>query len=238
MPTDGPEVGPSTTGIPPRPAAADFDAAASCTVTPAQMEGPYYLDLDTARSDITEGRPGRPFVLGLRVLDGVGCTPVEGAAVEVWHCDATGVYSGFEAASIAANGGQGRPPGAALGGDGPTGGGKGDGTTYLRGGQLTDADGIVSFRTIYPGWYEGRTPHIHVKVFLSNAERLTTQLYFDDAVSDGVYAEAPYTEHTAARTTNNTNDGLIASGGGTPMLTVVDLAPQPLMGMLSLIVAR
>jgi protocatechuate 3,4-dioxygenase beta subunit len=175
-----------------------FESASSCSLTPEQMEGPYYIDVDAIRSDIRDDREGSPLLLGIRVLD-EACAALPDAVVEVWHCDAVGTYSGFERESAAAND---RPGGSASGGDG---------TRFLRGGQVTDGDGIARIRTIYPGWYQGRAVHVHAKVHIGNAEVLTTQLYFDDAVSDEVFATSPYDEHAGARTRNE-EDGIFADG--------------------------
>jgi protocatechuate 3,4-dioxygenase beta subunit len=172
---------------------AAFAGSATCTVTPSQTEGPYYIDVDKIRGDIREDREGARLLVAVRVLDTDGCTPVKDAVFEIWHCDAGGLYSGFENAS------QGGPGGSSAGST--------DATRYLRGAQITNADGIAEITTIYPGWYQGRTVHIHAKVFLSNKAVLTTQLYFDDEVSDAVYASAPYKSH-GTRTTRNGNDSI------------------------------
>src|SRR5438067_2308343 len=114
-------------------------STAACVLTPEVTEGPYYLDLDKVRSDITEGKEGAPLDLKLTVVDATGCTPIKDAAVDVWHCDAGGVYSGFSQASA---------------GGGPGGGqSKTDDQTFLRGTQVSDANGLAEFQTIYPGWY-------------------------------------------------------------------------------------
>jgi protocatechuate 3,4-dioxygenase beta subunit len=162
-----------------------FDDAASCIVTPEETEGPYYFDVDSIRSDIREDREGTALRLA------AACTPLANAVVDVWHCDAGGLYSGFESASTG---------GAA--GSGPT-----DEETYLRGAQVTNADGIVEFVTIYPGWYRGRTVHIHAKVHLDSATALTTQFFFDEAVTDAVYSADPYAEHSGRDQFNDT-DGI------------------------------
>ncbi len=155
------------------PSAAErFDASAACSLTPEQTEGPYYFDVDSIRSDIREDREGALLRLAVRVRDAGSCKPIENAVVDIWHCDASGAYSGFEAAS--------------------GGGGRSDEETYLRGAQVTNAEGVVEFKTIYPGWYPGRTVHIHAKVHLDRQTLLTTQLYFDEKVSDLIYAKAPY----------------------------------------------
>jgi protocatechuate 3,4-dioxygenase beta subunit len=182
----------TTTGAPAAStgtAAADLlEKAGSCALTPEQTEGPYYLDIDRVRSDIREDRQGTPLRLAIRVRENGSCQPVADAAVDIWHCDATGLYSGFEAASTGGGGGR-------------------DSTRYLRGTQITNAQGIVEFLTVYPGWYRGRTVHIHCKVQLNNAEVLTTQLYFDEKVTSAVYAAQPYASDTGRDTFNN-NDGI------------------------------
>ena len=129
-----------------------FDRGAACRLTTQSTEGPYYFDVDSIRSDIREDREGTLLRLGIRVRDAGSCDPIEDAVVDVWHCDALGRYSGFEEA---------------------------EGETFCRGAQVTNADGVAQFRTVYPGWYPGRTPHIHVKVHLDRTTVLPTQLYFD-----------------------------------------------------------
>jgi protocatechuate 3,4-dioxygenase beta subunit len=179
-----------------------FEGAASCTATAQQSEGPFYFDVNSIRSDVREDRAGVPLRLGIRVQDAAACSAIANAVVDIWHCDAGGLYSGFESAS---QGG---------------GGGRTDQETYLRGAQVTNAQGIVEFRTVYPGWYGGRTVHIHTKVHLDANRVLTTQLYFDEAVNAAVFARAPYTARPG-RTTFNNDDSLFASGGGTsPVLTL------------------
>lgn len=152
---------------------ADFEGLATCRLLPEQMAGPFPLDEQFRRRDITEGLPGHPVRLGLRVVDG-GCVPIPEAEVEVWHADASGDYSAFE--------------------DGGGGKDEGPGTTFLRGTQVTDTDGIVELRTIYPGWYRGRAVHIHVRVRVAGDLVLTSQMYFDDAYTEEVYAAEPYAE--------------------------------------------
>jgi protocatechuate 3,4-dioxygenase beta subunit len=177
-----------------------FENAASCTVTPAATEGPYYIDVDKIRSDIREDREGTQLRVAARVLGADGCTPVKDAVFEVWHCDAGGLYSGFESASTGGGGG----PGGPQGGNPTT-----DSKRYLRGAQITNGDGIAQITTIYPGWYRGRTVHIHAKVFTSSHEVLTTQLYFDEALNRAVFATAPYNAHTGRDAFNN-NDTIFS----------------------------
>ncbi|MFJ4291006.1 intradiol ring-cleavage dioxygenase [Cupriavidus sp. NPDC089707] len=145
-------------------------APAACLLTPEATEGPFYLDDALMRADIRDGRPGQPLRLRLRVLEAQrGCAPVHGALVSVWHCDADGSYSGESATEIATN----------------------RQARYLRGVQATGADGVATFTTIYPGWYPSRAIHIHFKVLLAQSEVLTSQLYFDDALSRQVLGSHP-----------------------------------------------
>ena len=162
-----------------------------CILSPEQTEGPYYIDLDRVRRDITEGRPGAPLELALNVVDGDSCEPISDAAVDIWHCDAEGVYSGVQ------------------GNDG----------TFLRGIQMTGSSGEVMFRTIYPGWYTGRAVHIHVKVHVGGNETYTGQLYFDEAVTEAVYVTAPYSARPGPDTPNE-SDGLFAQGGDQTVVKV------------------
>jgi protocatechuate 3,4-dioxygenase beta subunit len=204
-----------------------FDGASMCAVTPEQTEGPYYFDPKVIRSDIREDRPGVRLRLAIRVQEVGDCAPVRNAAVDIWHCDAGGVYSGFESAST----GGGRPAGP------PGGNGRTDEEIYLRGAQVTNADGIVEFVTIYPGWYRGRTVHIHTKVHLDAGTTLTTQLYFDDGVSATVYQTAPYSTH-AGRDTTNTSDGVLRGVGGTPPMLTLSTDGDGYLGLITIGVDR
>jgi protocatechuate 3,4-dioxygenase beta subunit len=162
-----------------------------CVLTPELTEGPYYLDLDLVRRDIVDGRPGSPFDLRVKVVEADACTPIENAAVDIWHCDAGGAYSGVS----------------------------GDDGTFLRGIQMTDADGVAEFRTIYPGWYTGRAVHIHVKVNLGGRETFTGQLFFDDATTARVYQAEPYADRGEPDTPNSV-DGIFGQGGGSTVVAV------------------
>jgi len=164
-----------------------FDSSARCRVATEQTEGPYYFDVDAIRSDIREDRKGTLLRLAIRVRDAESCEPIENAVVDVWHCDALGLYSGFESAS------QGRPGG----GGGPT-----DEETYLRGAQVTNAQGVVEFKTVYPGWYPGRTTHIHAKVHIDRRTVLISQLYTSAAFDEKVHADVPYSEDVGRDTFN------------------------------------
>ncbi|MCW1934777.1 intradiol ring-cleavage dioxygenase [Pararhodobacter zhoushanensis] len=155
-----------------------------CALTPGVTEGPYYLDTGLIRRDITEGRPGVPVHLRLQVVD-AACAPIEGARVDLWHCDAQGVYSSF-------------------GGD--SGQSSARGETFLRGTQIADAQGIVTFDTIYPGWYRGRTTHMHFKVWLDEHTVLTGQIFVPDALSEYLYLNVPAYQREGARDTVNRTD--------------------------------
>lgn len=166
----------------------------TCVLAPEQMEGPYFTPRDRVRRDVTERKPGVPLALGLAVVDASRCKPIKNAAVDIWQCDALGVYSGFA--------------------DQDT-----EGQTYLRGIQRTDARGVARFRTIYPGWYPGRTVHIHVRVFLGGNIAHTGQLYFPEQVTDAVMKRAPYSTRPDRDQTNE-GDFIFRNGGSRSMLRV------------------
>jgi protocatechuate 3,4-dioxygenase beta subunit len=159
--------------------------AATCLLTPEQEEGPYYVDLNKVRTDITEGRPGVPLRLRIYVVDADTCKPIRRAAVDIWHCDALGVYSDESNQSTS-------------------------GETWMRGVQLTDSSGLARFRTIYPGHYVGRTTHIHVKVHTGGKVVHTGQFFFTDRLSKEVYRLSPYkrdTQSYQARATDQVYSG-------------------------------
>ena len=189
-----------------------FDAAASCAITPELTEGPYYFDVDAIRSDIREDRDGTLLRLAVRVRDAESCEPLRNAVVDVWHCDAGGSYSGFESASM---------------GGGPT-----DEETYLRGAQVTNADGVVEFKTIYPGAYPGRTVHVHAKVHLDRRTVLTTQFFFDEAVTERVYAKSPYADDPARQ--SNVTDGIFDDR----LILTLSEEDDGLLGLINLDVQR
>ena len=155
--------------------------AASCVLSPEVTEGPYWIDNKLTRRDITEDRPGLPLELVLTVQNAKTCSPIKGADVEIWHCDAGGVYSGYESGSAGAPGGQHATPT--------------DSDRYLRGHQKADSHGRARFLTIYPGWYRGRTPHIHLKVHVGGSVVHTGQLFFDEKTTAAVYRRSPYKSH-------------------------------------------
>jgi protocatechuate 3,4-dioxygenase beta subunit len=166
----------------------------SCVLTPELTEGPYFVPNEALRRDVTEGKPGVPLLLSLTVLNASTCKPVRNAAVDIWHCDAVGVYSG------------------AVAGD--------PGTNYLRGVQRTSAKGVATFKTVYPGWYRGRAVHIHVKVHVGGNVVHTGQLFFPAAVTNAVYRNAPYSTHGTTPDTLNASDSIFRNGGSKGMLAL------------------
>jgi len=181
----------------------------TCVARPALTEGPFFVDELLNRSDIRSDpsnntvKPGVPLKLKFNVyrVGSSACTPLAGALVDLWHCDALGGYSDVS--------GQGNPNNI--------------GQKFLRGYQVTDSNGSVEFTTIYPGYYTGRTVHLHYKVRLFSGStrtyEFTSQLIFDDTLTDQVFTQAPYNTKPA-RGTRNSNDGIAQSGGNSILLNV------------------
>lgn len=184
-----------------------------CIARPEMIEGPYFIDRQLDRSDIRSDPstgavpPGVPLTLGFTVSQlGRGvCAPLQGAIVDVWHCDAGGEYSGFDDRRV---------------------GFDTRGKTFLRGHQTTDAEGGARFTTIYPGWYAGRAVHIHFKIRKNAAQgqayEFTSQLFFDEALNDQVHARPPYAAK-GRRDTRNEGDQFFKGGGDQLVLA---LAPR------------
>lgn len=195
----------------PRLTRAQGQATSPCVVRPEQTEGPYFVDELLHRADLridpTDGttRPGAPVDLTIQVsrLAGERCQPLTGVQVDVWQCDHLGVYSDVQDPSFSTVG-----------------------KKFLRGYQVTDEQGRARFTTIYPGWYRGRTVHIHFKVRSPATQRpgfeFTSQLYLDDALTDRVFATSPYAGR-GTRTTRNERDGIYRRGGSQLLLA---LTPQ------------
>jgi protocatechuate 3,4-dioxygenase beta subunit len=171
--------------------AAVASGAVTCVLTPELTDGPYYVPSEKVRRNITEGKAGVPLDLRLTVVDASTCKPIRSAAVDIWHADALGVYSG----AVANN----------------------PGTNFLRGVQKTDANGVARFISLYPGWYRGRAVHIHVKVYVGGTAVHTGQLFFNDAVTDAVYARSPY-KTRPNRDTRNAADSIFRNGGSRSIL--------------------
>ena len=177
----------------------------ACVLTPELTEGPYYVPGEKVRRNITEGRPGLPLLLRTTVVSASTCKPVKRAAVDIWHCDAGGVYSGV---------------------NGQTG-------TFLRGIQYTDKNGLALFDTIYPGWYQGRAVHIHVKVHIGGIVVHTGQLFFPDALTAKVYESAPYSSRGAPDTTD-ASDSIFRNGGAKGMLSLAKEASGGYIGTITM----
>jgi protocatechuate 3,4-dioxygenase beta subunit len=189
----------------------DDTVTGTCVVRPEQTQGPYFVDERLNRSDIrsdpSDGsvKAGVPLLLTFLVsrISGSSCSALAGAYVDVWHCDALGVYSDATDPSFNTVG-----------------------KKFLRGYQLTDANGAAQFTTIYPGWYQGRAVHIHFKIrtaLTANAFDFTSQLYFPDALSDTVFAAQPYAAK-GIRTQRNSGDGIFQSGGSQLLLAATPSA--------------
>jgi protocatechuate 3,4-dioxygenase beta subunit len=162
---------------------------AACALTPEATEGPYWIDNKLTRRDVRDGRRGLPLVLALTVIDSSRCAAIKGADVEIWHADAGGVYSGVQ----------------------------GNTRSFLRGHQKADGAGRATFVTIYPGWYGGRAPHIHLKVHVAGNEVHTGQLFFKDSTSKQVYGTSAYRSRGGQDTTNG-QDSIFADAGGSKAL--------------------
>lgn len=179
----------------------------ACIVRPALTEGPYFVDEKLNRSDIrsdpSDGsvKDGLPLELTFLVSQISGsCAPLAGALVDIWHCDALGVYSDVS------------DPGFNT-----------KGKKFLRGYQVSDAQGVAKFLTIYPGWYQGRAVHIHFKIRTGTGQayEFTSQLFFDDALSDQVYTQPAYAGKAGPHM-RNADDGIYRNGGSQLLL-----APMP-----------
>jgi protocatechuate 3,4-dioxygenase beta subunit len=183
-------------------------SALDCIVRPEMTIGPYFVDEQLNRSDIRSEpsdnsvKEGVPLTLRINVSDvaNISCTPIEGAQVDIWHCDAQGQYSGVSDQGFDTTGQQ-----------------------FLRGYQLTDANGGVQFQTIYPGWYSGRAVHIHFTIRTKGASgedyQFTSQFFFDDTLTDQVHALEPYASK-GQRDTRNSNDNIFAGGGDQLLLNL------------------
>jgi protocatechuate 3,4-dioxygenase beta subunit len=163
-----------------------------CGVTPTETIGPFPSLVDLFRSDIREGKNGTTLTLRLKVVNAnAACTVVPNANVEIWHVDAAGNYSQY---------------------------GSQTGQTYLRGIQTTDANGEVTFTTIYPGWYQGRATHIHIEVTINGVSRKATQIAFPESINNAVHTSGAY----SSRGTNplsNRADGIFADSLDSELVT-------------------
>lgn len=179
-----------------------------CVARPEEEEGPYFVDEKLNRSDIRadpatgEVKPGALLALTFNVstLTANSCAPLANAIVDVWHCDAEGVYSDVNDPRFNSRGHR-----------------------FLRGYQVTDAKGIARFATIYPGWYSGRAVHIHFKIRSApsgpRGSEFTSQIYFDDAMNDRVHSSPPYAAR-GKRDVRNAADGIFRQNGSQLIIPV------------------
>ncbi len=179
-------------------------AAKTCLkLTPEQEEGPFYVDLGKVRSNIVEGVEGVALTLRLRAINPTTCAPLKNAAIDIWQCDALGVYS-----------------------DEAQEGTQGEG--YLRGIQFTDSEGWAELQTVWPGHYAGRATHIHVKVHIGGTRTKksysgghvahTGQMFLPEAMNDQVYETSPYSSSTTARVANTVDRVYTQQGGARSVL--------------------
>jgi len=212
--------------------------ASACVLTPEQEEGPFYIPGEHVRSAIAEGHAGIPLTLRIVAVDRA-CTPIAGATVDIWQCDAMGVYSGYAAnpggpppggpprgAPPPGEGplGEGPPGGAPPGGGPPPDGGRmkprpTNDKTFLRGIQTTDAAGLVAFSTIFPGFYEGRVNHVHLKVRHSGKLH-TGQIFFPEPLARALSEREPYAQHHIERTTLERDHVYVGQSGSSAMSRV------------------
>ncbi len=190
-------------------AATSTSTIPGCVVRPEETEGPYFVDEKLLRSDVrsdpNSGKVSEGIPLRLKfVVSKIGssCSPLAGAWVDIWQCDSSGVYSDAKDRSFNTKG-----------------------QKFLRGYQITDSSGVAQFVTIYPGWYEGRAVHIHFKIRTLSGKtfthEFTSQLFFDDALSDQIFKQKPYSNKAGTRSVRNANDGIYRNGGKQLMLEVV-----------------
>ena len=168
-------------------------ATKTCASTQSIEEGPYYLSDTPTRSDVTDGQAGKVITLSFKVVD-TSCKAIKNARVDIWYANAQGIYSGVAS--------QGDDLGAGV-----------DSGKFLRGTQYSNAQGVVTFKGIYPGWYPARTIHIHQKIWVNEKQVLTTQTFFTDKENAAVMKTSPYNKRGSQRVTNATD--MVLTRGGT-----------------------
>ncbi|MDX6284778.1 MAG: hypothetical protein QOG53_263 [Frankiales bacterium] len=178
----------------------------SCILTPEATEGPFYVAGAPTRRNVTEGQAGTPLALSIVVLDATTCQPIKSADVEIWHANASGEYSGVQNQT---------------------------GSDWLRGHQIADANGLVTFATIYPGWYQGRTTHVHVMVHVGGSTVHTGQLFFEDATNAAVFAQGAYASRGQASDTN-AGDSIYGQAGGATAIVPVTKSGSGYAGRINI----
>lgn len=211
-----------------------------CHLTAEQEEGPFYIQGEPLRSNLVEDREGIPLTLRVQLLDMQHCTPLKNASLEIWSCDAMGEYSGFDSAHMGPPpNGMPMPPHGDHGDlgdrsgrpDGPPHHEPDNQKTFLRGRQNTDDQGRIEFATLYPGCYEGRVNHIHLRVRLNEGDRIvyTGQLFFPETVTDVVMSLPPYSAHQIRRT-RAAEDMVFTNQHGASSLMEIEAAQPGVIG--------
>jgi protocatechuate 3,4-dioxygenase beta subunit len=212
----------------------------ACVLTTEQEEGPFYVDASKVRRDITEDKQGVPLQLKIALVNSKTCSPLPNAALDIWHCDAMGIYSAFTDVKMGPPPGGfgpgGPPPGDRPMGPPPEGFGPPPGmgrqrhldkTRFLRGIQPTDSSGIAQFQTIYPGWYQGRTIHIHLKVHMGDHVAHTGQLFFPEDITERIAKLQPYAKHSDLHLTTQAEDMVFQDEHGAPgLMTLARIQPR------------
>ncbi len=192
-----------------------------CRVATATVEGPYFIDKQLIRSDIRENQPGIPLELELQlVAANSNCRPIKGAMISIWHCNAQGEYSGY----LASDPNQ-MPDLSSLDEHGHA--KASDKERFLRGAQLTDAEGKVTFHTIVPGWYMPRAVHIHLRAFLGRDTMITSQLYFPQAVLNVIQSTHSAYQNRGVTIYTNENDLVRRQSGVSGMEDVLKITQKP-----------
>ncbi|HVR41444.1 MAG TPA: hypothetical protein VMU84_20275 [Thermoanaerobaculia bacterium] len=195
----------------------DLNPSDVCTLTCAQTLGPCYYSGTVVRQDLTEGKAGLSTLLAFLVVNADTCQPIENAAIDIWHTDAGGVYSAPISTMCNGINSPARQQ------------------TFCRGVQMTASDGWAHFKTVYRGWYSGRTPHIHATIRAGGSEMVTTQFYFPDDLSTHIYHTHPAYTSRPNRDTTNTSDNVI--GGSASRVTPFLFRPK-LFGENSLVALK
>ncbi|HEV7347287.1 MAG TPA: intradiol ring-cleavage dioxygenase [Telluribacter sp.] len=179
-------------------------SSSTCAVVPSETVGPFPTKSPASfvRSDITDGRNGYKMTAKITIGNtNNGCAALPGAIVDIWHCDATGNYSEYGGGGIQSTNLQ--------------------AVHFLRGRQVTDGHGLVTFTTIFPGWYPGRSTHIHVHIFNANGTSLkVTQIAFPEGAGTAVALVNGYSKGLKGYTTN-ARDNVFTNDGGVNQIATV-----------------
>jgi len=193
----------------PDPFASGSGGGAACVVYPSQTLGPCYAQMPATRADISDGIGGLPLRLSFLVVRSNACMPVPDASIDIWHSGSDGIYSAYATGTICNPGMQDVRA-----------------KTFCRGVQATDANGRADFSSVFPGWYRGRTIHIHFTLRVAGREYVTSQIYFEDALTDEILAQGDY-KARGKRDTTNATDTLFSSGGASPAQVLFSTAKRP-----------